>query len=370
MAAKRPPGFPLFLHASGQWSKKCKGKLWYFGVDRDAALERWLAEKDQILAGHGRRVRSDGVVLVDAVNRFLTNREGNVASGEMTKRAWCDYHRNCSFVLTVLGRTAVLTDLQFEDFEKLRAAMIGRGWGPARLKVEVTRARVLINYAAEAYDIRIRMPKGFRGPKKQAIKTHRDKLGPKTFAAADIRRMIDKASVPMKGMIHLGLNAGLGNADVGMLCERHIQGEWLVFPRVKNGSNRKAWLWPETRAAVQAARAVRVQASTPDLEDRIFLTRAGTSWHKTETVSNPLSDDFRNFLIGLGLYKRGNGFYTLRRMCETVGGDTGDQIAIDYVMGHVSAGMGTTYRQGVEDARVRAVCEHVRAWLFRKAKAK
>lgn len=370
MAAKRPPGFPLFLHGSKQWAKKVGGKLWYFGTDRDAALEKWLAEKDDLLAGRGRRVRGDGVILVDAVNRFLTNRESRVESGELTQRSWLDYRDLCAIVLDVLGRKAVLADLHSEDFEKLRGAMVRRKWGPAKLRVEITRARTLFNYAAEAYDIRIRMGKQFRGPSQRVMNVHRQKGGPKIFEAADIRRMLDKASVQMKAMIYLGLGAGLGNADIGMLEQRHVQGEWLVFPRPKTGANRKAWLWPETRAAIKAARAARPTAATPDLENRIFLTRFGMSWHRTETVSNSLSIGFRQLLVDLKLHNHGNGFYTLRRMCETIGGGTGDQIAIDLVMGHVSAGMGTTYRQGVEDARVKAVCSHVRAWLFKGSKAK
>ena len=52
MAKKKPPvKFPLRLHATGQWCKKRRGKSYYFGVDRDAALKRFVAERPDFLAG-------------------------------------------------------------------------------------------------------------------------------------------------------------------------------------------------------------------------------------------------------------------------------------------------------------------------------
>ena len=38
----RPDKFPLTLHPTGQYCKRIKGKLYYFGVDKRKALERYL----------------------------------------------------------------------------------------------------------------------------------------------------------------------------------------------------------------------------------------------------------------------------------------------------------------------------------------
>ncbi len=47
----RPISDNLFLHDSGQWAKKCRGKLLYFGTDESKAYARWIEEKPYRIAG-------------------------------------------------------------------------------------------------------------------------------------------------------------------------------------------------------------------------------------------------------------------------------------------------------------------------------
>src|SRR5947209_3305934 len=65
--AKTDKDFPLWLHPSGRWCRKIRQKVYYFGKadNPQAALEKWLNEKDDLLAGRTPRAKSDGLLLGD-----------------------------------------------------------------------------------------------------------------------------------------------------------------------------------------------------------------------------------------------------------------------------------------------------------------
>ena len=45
--------FPLTLHKTGQYCKRIKGKLYYFGVDKRKALERYFEQAAYLHIGKG-----------------------------------------------------------------------------------------------------------------------------------------------------------------------------------------------------------------------------------------------------------------------------------------------------------------------------
>src|SRR5438552_17075120 len=80
--------FPVFPHATGRWAKKVRGKLHYFGPwgDHQAALDRWLDEKDDLLAGRTPQTRTEGLTIQELVNEFLTAKKKLMQSGDLEHR--------------------------------------------------------------------------------------------------------------------------------------------------------------------------------------------------------------------------------------------------------------------------------------------
>ena len=84
--------FPRFAHASGQWAKKVRGKIFYFRVwaDPDAARRRYEHDRVDLEAGRKPRPRqlSEGGVDVAAIcNAFLEAKKAMVEAGELSPRS-------------------------------------------------------------------------------------------------------------------------------------------------------------------------------------------------------------------------------------------------------------------------------------------
>lgn len=124
--------FPLFVHARGYWAKKVRQRLVYFGKVADdpkgvAALEKWLAEKDALLAGRTPRATGDGLTVARLCNEFLTSKRSKLDSSELTPRSFADYHATCARIVAAFGGTRLVSDLDTSDFRRFRASLARAG---------------------------------------------------------------------------------------------------------------------------------------------------------------------------------------------------------------------------------------------------
>ncbi len=358
--------FPLYWHSRGGWTKKVRGKSHYFGKDAVAALDEWLRVKDDLLAG--RPSQQDGQYCVGQLMAgFLASKRHQRDEGELTPRSYSDYKRTCETVLACLGKERVVEFLRPDDFAKLRSELAVR-LSPVSLHNEMGRVRVVFNYAFQNYHIDkpIRYGDGFKRPTKRTLRTAKAKGNKRFFDAAEIQTLLKAATDPkLRAMILLGVNCGLGNADCGNLERRHINLDagWMDYPRPKTGIDRRCWLWQETVDAIRDALERRTEPKDEADTNIVFVTKYGQRFFKN-TKANPLSAEFRKLTRSVGVYRKGVSFYALRHTFETIAGGSKDQVAVDAIMGHVDESMAANYRQHIDDDRLQAVAEHVRAWLF------
>jgi integrase len=377
-AGKARKDFPLFPHSRGYWAKKVRGRTIYFGkvVDDpkgEAALDKWLAQKDALLAGREPRPdASDTTVLKDLANGFIRHKKALLEAGELSQRSYDEYYATCSRLVKAFGRTRPVDDLLAPDFRQLRR-QIARKWGPVRLANEIQRVRSVFKYAFDAglLDRPIRFGPDFRKPIAKVLRLNRAKAGSRMFEREELLALLDKAGPNMKAMILLAANGGLGNADVAGLpvAAVNLKTGWLTYPRPKTGIERKIPLWTETVDAIKASLESRREPKDADVKTLLFVGPRG----ETYLASNGyrVAGEFARVLDGAKI-KPKRGFYCLRHVFQTIGEGANDLVAVQSIMGHAASGsdMSARYRERIEDARLLAVVNRVRDWLFEEKESR
>jgi integrase len=392
---KPRPDFPLFPHATGRWAKKIRGKLVYFGYwtedpRGDKALAKWLDEKDDLLAGRAPRLKADGLTIRELCDRFMVSRRRKLDSGELAAVSFGDYFQTCRRIIDFFGADRLVTDLAAHDFEKFRASM-AKGWGPVTLSNEITRIRVVFKYAADSGLVidPVKLGTEFKRPKKKVLRASRQAKqrahGKKKFEAEELRRIVDAADQPLKAMILLAINCGFGNKDIMDIPTKalDLKTGWADFPRPKTAIPRRCPLWPETIMAIRGTIEQRPRPKNASDTALLFVTKYGKPWG-TRTIrevkaedgkeaklvinsDDPVCKEFNKLLVKLGLKRPGVSFYAIRHTFETVGGGSKDQVAVDAIMGHADDSMAAEYREDIDDARLKAVVEHLHGWLWPKS---
>lgn len=378
MAREKPgkpyPDFPLFPHPNGQWSKKINGRPHYFGrwEEPDAALAKYLEQRDDLYAGRVPRKSAGGITVRHAINSFLEAKETLLESGELSGHSWDMYQATCEIIADKMVLTRCVADLQPSDFLELRAKL-AKGVGLITLGIRIRIARMVFKFAydADLIDKPVRFGPTFRAPSKLSLRVEKNSRPKRMLEAEEVRKLIAASSAPFRAMILLGVNCGFGNTDVATLPYQvlDLEGGWVTFPRPKTGMPRRCPLWPETVKAIQDAIALGRKAKNAKDRHLVFLTVRGERYvrrYESGGRLDGLGQKFGKLLVELKMNRTGVRFYTLRHVFETIGGDSGDQIAVNHIMGHApkATDMAAQYRERIDDRRLRDVTNYVRAWLW------
>jgi hypothetical protein len=132
--AKPYPDFPLFAHASGVWAKKIRGGMYYFGPwhDPQGALDKYLAQKEDLHAGRTPRDDPQGLTVKDVANAFLNAKDRQLEAGELSPRTRADYGSIMVMLVDGLGKNRLVSDLVPDDFATLKSKLSKSTGGPCR----------------------------------------------------------------------------------------------------------------------------------------------------------------------------------------------------------------------------------------------
>jgi len=395
-AYKRKQGakLPLTIHPSstfGRWCKKVCGRVWYFGpvlpdskdFGSSAALKLYRKQQEDLEAGREPRVEVAGATIKDLCNAFLIAKDTAVSSGELAPITRKTYRRTTDVLVRFFGRGRALESIAPEDFGRLKAKL-AKHLGVEALAAEIQRIRTVFRFAkahklvAEAVEFG-----DFKRPSQRARRLARQGNGRRTFTAAEVRLLLDHADVQFKAMLLLGVNTGIGSADVGRLpiSAVNLENGWLDSPRGKTGVRRKAPLWNETVEAIRAWLAIRPEPPKK-LARLLFVRPNGKPWYNA-TSSGRIPREMALLFDRIdkarrekaekagqtppeSIRHRGWGYYTLRRTFASVGDGARDPRALQFIMGHSpdSGDITSVYLDDPESERLVAVCAHVHSWLY------
>jgi integrase len=393
------PSFCLTAHNNGQWCKKIRGKVHFFGVwaDPQAALDQYRRVAADLHAGKQPQMSTlspDGVTVKDVCNHYLTHQLHKVESDAIGGRWLEDCRRVVTVFAQFVGSQRLVSDLRPQDFEKCRFQLSKKGLGGKKgmgvhaLNRAITVIKGVFKYAYEndLIDNSVKYGSGFDKPSASLKRKTRQAAdlqnGKRLFGADEILKMLEQADVALRAMILLGINGGMGNTDCDRLPTAAVDLEKGVieFDRPKTGIERVVPLWPETIAALRGTLAARPKPQDEAAAKLVFVTTFGRPWvrqnvHGTEgngivkvVPMEAIGEEFSKLLRKLGLKRRGVSFYTLRHTFRTWADEVRDQHAIHRIMGHTIPipGMSGIYVEAIGLDRLVAVTEHVRKKLFGK----
>ncbi|MCX5653813.1 MAG: tyrosine-type recombinase/integrase [Planctomycetota bacterium] len=388
--------FPLTPHNNGQWCKKVRGKIHFFGIweDPQAALANYLRVAADLHAGRQPspvNLHPEGPTVKDACNHYLNCQFQKMQGGEIRPSSFEDCRQVAECLAKFLGSTRPVSDLTPTDFQQFRLHTSqhglngkSRGLGPYAQSRAITIVRSVFKHAydSDLIDRPVKFGTGFERPpaalKRRVRRAAEMENGKKLFGRAEIRSLIEAADVPLRAMILLGINGGFGNTDCARLPVKAVDfGRAVVeFDRPKTGVERVVPLWPETLDALHKALRQRPKTASDEADRLVFLTAFGQPWvreivHRSADNSiekviamDAIGHEFTKLLSQLGMKRKGLGFYALRHTFRTWADEVRDQHAIHRIMGHTIPGMSGIYVEEISLDRLRTVTEHVRRKLF------
>ncbi len=352
----RSDKFPLTLHPTGQYCKKIKGKLRYFGTDKKRALESYLAQATFL---HGtqsvmQKVSNDKITLRQLVDLYLQYQHARVLADNLTPRHYNEQIGSLNKLTAFLGQGCRIESISTLDLQNYKRKLQIHYASVDRLNLNMSIMKAMFHWA-KRNDVLEYIPNIDAISKSKVV--HKEMY---TFNSQQINKLLSAADIKMKAMIWLGLNCGFGCTDCGKLqwSDLDFKDGRVKLARNKTGVERNFPLWPETMQALK---------ELPRSGPFVFYTLHGHLWIRTVVKTNDdgerkyvfvnrITPTFSRLMKKVRIHApKGTGFYSLRRTAATVAARSGDPFAVQRLLGHVDLTMATRYVQDVSEQTDRVI---------------
>ena len=354
----RSDKFPLTLHNTGQYCKKIKGKIYYFGKDKKLALQKYLQQASDLHTKQNsklfQRPTSESLTIKELSNIYLEYQQSRMEAGDLTERYYVDQIKYLKNFAIFIGPSCLIDEITTMDIQSYRNELLKKYNSPSGLNLNIAIMKAMFHWA-KRNDVVQTIPNVDAVSKVRVSQKDRA-----IFDVKQIAKLLEYASMQIRAMIWLGLNCGFGCMDCAELKwdDVDLDNCRVNLARNKTGIGRNLPLWIET---VQALNKV------PKSGELVFYTSKGNPWVRTinsidengnikYTKDNALSKKFSKLLKKSNIKtEKGTGFYTLRRTAATLAAKSGDPFAVQQLLGHADLKMATTYVQDVSEQTDRVI---------------
>ncbi|MFC1762566.1 tyrosine-type recombinase/integrase [Planctomycetota bacterium] len=352
----RSDKYPLTLHKTGQFCKKIKGKLYYFGNDKQKALQHYLEQASQLHSGKeaSRTSTRSDITLKTLCNLYLEYQDAGVQVGQITASHYKDQVGSLRLLARFLGQHSLVDEISTLDLQNYKRKLM-RSYGSGhRVNLNISIMKAMFHWAKKN-EVVDRIPNIDSVSKIKVVEAEKF-----IFTRAHIEKLVRVAGTKMCAMIWLAINCGFGCTDCAELKWKNLdlKSKRVKLARTKTGISRNLPLWPET---VSALKEVEKKG------DLVFYTSRGNPWVRTIKGAdkdgnvkycndNAVTKEFAKLIrkTGIEVPKRA-GFYSLRRTAATLTAASGDPFAVQKLLGHADLKMATTYVQNISEQTDRAI---------------
>jgi integrase len=347
---RRSDKFPLTLHPTGQYCKKIRGKIRYFGTDKKKALERYLAQATYLHGGQGlmQKASNGKMTLKQLCGLYLQYQHSRVLAGALTPKHYNDSIDSLGRLMSFLGQSCRIESISTLDLQNYKRKLQSMYGSVHRLNLNISVMKAMFHWARRN-DVLETIPNIDAISKGKIV--HREMY---TFNSEQIKKLLSIADIKMQAMIWLGLNCGFGCTDCGKLQwkDLDLENARVRLARNKTGVGRNFPLWPETTQTLK---------KLPRSGQLVFCTSQRRLWVTTViktngdgereyTCVNRVTLTFARLMKKVKIHvPKGTGFYALRRTAATIAARSGDPFAVQRLLGHVDLTMATRYVQDVSE---------------------